>query len=103
MCCLGRRTGWAKCSVGSLEGGCACGLDGRCLSAPPTLPPLPPSNACPTHPAFLHTPAELLARRTPGFSGAELANLVNESALLAARHDSDTITTQVRLAGVPLV
>lgn len=39
--------------------------------------------------------AELLARRTPGFSGAELANLVNESALLAARHDSDAITTQV--------
>jgi ATP-dependent Zn protease len=38
---------------------------------------------------------ELLARRTPGFSGAELANLVNESALLAARHDSDAITTQV--------
>ncbi|KAI7841845.1 hypothetical protein COHA_004374 [Chlorella ohadii] len=38
---------------------------------------------------------ELLARRTPGFSGAELANLVNESALLAARHDSDSITTQL--------
>ncbi|KAL4425466.1 hypothetical protein ABPG75_009482 [Micractinium tetrahymenae] len=38
---------------------------------------------------------DILARRTPGFSGAELANLVNEAALLAARHDSDCITTQL--------
>ena len=33
----------------------------------------------------------VLARRTPGFSGAQLANVINEGALLAARHGHDTV------------
>ncbi len=34
---------------------------------------------------------ELIARGPPGFSGADLENLVNEAALLAARQDKDAI------------
>ncbi|MBN1400043.1 MAG: ATP-dependent zinc metalloprotease FtsH [Anaerolineae bacterium] len=35
-----------------------------------------------------------LARITPGFSGADLANIANEAALLAVRRDSDVIAMQ---------
>src|SRR3982075_2577726 len=34
---------------------------------------------------------EIIARGTPGFSGADLENLVNEAALLAARQDKDAL------------
>ncbi len=37
---------------------------------------------------------KVLARSTPGFSGADLANLVNEAALLAARHELDKVTME---------
>jgi cell division protease FtsH len=38
--------------------------------------------------------AAILARGTPGFSGADLANLVNESALFAARRNKRTVDMQ---------
>jgi len=34
---------------------------------------------------------EIISRGTPGFSGADLENLVNEAALLAARQDKDSV------------
>ncbi|MDO8885915.1 ATP-dependent zinc metalloprotease FtsH [Candidatus Oleimmundimicrobium sp.] len=34
---------------------------------------------------------DVLARRTPGFTGADLANMVNEAALLTARHNKKKI------------
>ncbi len=44
----------------------------------------------------LHTEVDLavVARQTPGFSGADLANVVNEAALLAARRDGTSITME---------
>jgi cell division protease FtsH len=36
---------------------------------------------------------DVIARRTPGFTGADLANVINEAALLTARTDAKLITT----------
>ncbi|MEW6202157.1 MAG: ATP-dependent zinc metalloprotease FtsH, partial [bacterium] len=35
---------------------------------------------------------EVVARRTPGFTGADLANILNEAAILAARDGEDAVT-----------
>lgn len=37
---------------------------------------------------------DLLARQTPGFSGADIANVCNEAALIAARHDKKFVGKQ---------
>lgn len=37
---------------------------------------------------------ELLARQTPGFSGADIANVCNEAALIAARHNKHCVQKQ---------
>ncbi len=37
---------------------------------------------------------ELLARQTPGFSGADIANVCNEAALIAARHNKPAVGKQ---------
>ncbi len=37
---------------------------------------------------------ELLARQTPGFSGADIANVCNEAALIAARHTKDSVSKE---------
>lgn len=43
---------------------------------------------------------ELLARQTPGFSGADIANVCNEAALIAARHDKKMVDKEDFLAAV---
>ncbi len=37
---------------------------------------------------------DFLARQTPGFSGADIANVCNEAALIAARHNKSNVTKQ---------
>ena len=43
---------------------------------------------------------DFLARQTPGFSGADIANVCNEAALIAARHDKETVTKEDFIAAV---
>ncbi len=46
---------------------------------------------------------ERLARQTPGFSGADLANLVNEAAILAARRSEKTVSMSDMLESIDRV
>jgi len=43
---------------------------------------------------------DLLARQTPGFSGADIANVCNEAALIAARHSKKAVTKEDFIAAV---
>ena len=43
---------------------------------------------------------DFLARQTPGFSGADIANVCNEAALIAARHDKKSVTKDDFLSAV---
>ena len=43
---------------------------------------------------------DLLARQTPGFSGADIANVCNEAALIAARHNKSSVNKEDFLAAV---
>lgn len=43
---------------------------------------------------------DLLARQTPGFSGADIANVCNEAALIAARHSKNAVGKEDFLAAI---
>ena len=43
---------------------------------------------------------DFLARQTPGFSGADIANVCNEAALIAARHDKKVVSKDDFIAAV---
>jgi cell division protease FtsH len=45
---------------------------------------------------------EVIAARTPGFSGADLANLLNEAAILTGRRGKTAISAQVSELGCTL-
>ena len=44
--------------------------------------------------------SEMLARQTPGFSGADIANVCNEAALIAARHNKKFVSKEDFLAAI---
>ncbi len=43
---------------------------------------------------------DLLARQTPGFSGADIANVCNEAALIAARHNKQSVSKDDFMAAI---
>ncbi len=67
------------------------GSTARSSSTSPTWAGAEPSWTCtPTaSPSVADVDLDILARRTPGFTGADLANILNEAALLAARRRDD--------------
>ena len=50
-----------------------------------------------------NTNLKRMAERTPGFTGADLANIMNEAAILAARHDRKIITQEDLLESIEKV
>ena len=44
--------------------------------------------------------SEFLARQTPGFSGADIANVCNEAALIAARHNKQSVSKDDFMAAI---
>jgi cell division protease FtsH len=54
-------------------------------------------------PLAANTDIKVLAERTPGFSGADLESLMNEAAILAARHERKEILQEDLLASIEKV